>query len=203
MQGEPEFCVECGQTAVTEVVATVKHKVGSREVVIEQERHLRCGHCGTISYRGAMLEESQHAIAAALRRQDNLLTPDELRAIRLKYGFTQAEMETLLSIGPKTWVRWERGKVVQSSAADQMIRQIDRSPDVVRDLMTRRGTHNPRTEEVLAAFDRRIEQRIADALDQRFPEVAADTLRSVARVAAVAARTSQRSFGQEEVRAGS
>ncbi len=191
MSGDTELCPECGQCAVTEVVAPVTHRVGRRDVVVERDRHLRCGHCGNISYRGDMLDDSQRAIAALLRQQDNLLSPDELRSVRLKYGFTQAEMEKLLTIGPKTWVRWERGKVVQSSTADQMIRQIAKNPEFLRDLMGNSGVRNETAERVLESVDEHVEQRITALLQQRFPNLTSEALRGAARIAAWEVRQSQ------------
>ncbi|CAK0768536.1 HTH-type transcriptional regulator / antitoxin MqsA [uncultured Gammaproteobacteria bacterium] len=195
-----DFCPECGQQAVAEMVAQVTHRVGQREVIVERDRHLRCGHCGNISYRGDMLDENQHAIAAILRKQDNLLTPDELRSVRLKYGFTQAEMEKLLTIGPKTWVRWERGKVVQGLAADQMIRQIAKNPELLRDLMTNSDIRNEAAEQVLVSFDETVERRIAEMLRQRLPEVASEKLQDVARVVATEVRQSQHGYGHKDAR---
>lgn len=186
-----ESCSECGQHTVTESIGRVVHRVGQREIIVDQDRHLVCGHCGNISYRGEMLDESQRKVASMLRQQDNLLTPDELRAIRLKYGFTQAEMEKLLTIGAKTWVRWERGKVVQSSAADQMIRQISKNPELLRDLMRSGGIRNDSAEKFLAAIDEEVEQRIAARLSENFPDLKHETLQAAARIAAAEVRRSQ------------
>jgi putative zinc finger/helix-turn-helix YgiT family protein len=146
-------CAECGGVQVHERVAPITHKIGRREVTVVADRHLSCPDCGNISYRGSMLSENQRAIAENIRREDGLLSPDELRAIRVKYGFTQAEMERLLKTGEKTWVRWERGKVTQSQTADQLIRQIATNPQVLRDLAESGGVNNETAVRVLASMD--------------------------------------------------
>jgi putative zinc finger/helix-turn-helix YgiT family protein len=161
MAVETVSCSECGG-AVTERTARVVHQIGRREIAIEDDRHLYCAACGSVSYRGALLDESQRKIAAALRKEDGLLTPDELRAIRLKYGLTQAEMEKILTIGPKTWVRWERGKVVQSRAADQIIRLIASNPDVLRQLMNSSSIKNEKALSTLDQLDWQLRHRIVE-----------------------------------------
>jgi transcriptional regulator with XRE-family HTH domain len=87
-----------------------------------------------------------------------------LLEIRSKYSLSQSEIEKILTIGPKTWVRWERGKVVQGSAADQMVRLIAKRPEVLRELMRNAGVENLKTSEILEAHDREIEERMAAVL---------------------------------------
>ncbi|HEY1506572.1 MAG TPA: type II TA system antitoxin MqsA family protein [Stellaceae bacterium] len=154
-------CSECGGP-VMERTTRVVHHIGRREIAVEDDRHLYCAACDSVSYRGAMLDESQRKIASALRKEDGLLTPDELRAVRLKYGLTQAEMEKILTIGPKTWVRWERGKVVQGRAADQIIRLIASNPDVLRQLMNSSDIKNEKALATLDQLDWQLRHRIVE-----------------------------------------
>jgi hypothetical protein len=62
-------------------------------------------------------------------------------------------MEAMLSVGPKTWTRWERGKVPQSKAADTLIRVLADDSEVARHLMERAGIDNPAALEVFARID--------------------------------------------------
>src|SRR5258708_1018532 len=48
---------------------------------------------------------------AAVCRALGLLTPDEIQAIRERFGLTQAEFARLTGIGEATISRWERGRV--------------------------------------------------------------------------------------------
>ncbi len=178
-----DFCTACGNDTVSERIATVKHMIGRRDVVIDNDRHLYCSTCGNVSYRGSMLDENQQAIAVKIRTEDGLLTPEELKAIRLKYGFTQAEMEKLLTIGPKTWVRWERGKVVQSSAADEMIRQLAKNPEVLRDLMKTHHVQSDAAEQMLQSIDTDLERKMVERLGRRFPSLSEEVLADVAKLA--------------------
>jgi transcriptional regulator with XRE-family HTH domain len=70
------------------------------------------------------------------------LSAADLLNIRLKYGFKQTDMEAMLSTGPKTWTRWERGKIPQSKAADKLIRLIASDPEIAKQLMDQAGVVN-------------------------------------------------------------
>lgn len=59
-------------------------------------------------------------------------------------------MEQILSTGPKTWTRWERGKITQTKAADKFIRAIADDPYLARRLMRDAGVEDPEAEEVFA-----------------------------------------------------
>ena len=112
----------CGQVAVQLVVV-------DREVVADDGTHLgyrdalmACSSCGERYYTHDQSMASSRARAAALRQHAGLLTPDEIRAFREQYGLSQAQLESILRTGAKTVVRWERGTVCQSRAADQLLR---------------------------------------------------------------------------------
>jgi HTH-type transcriptional regulator/antitoxin MqsA len=86
-----------------------------------------------------MADESFRRAAAAVRREDGLLAPDEVREIRTMYGLTQAALERLIGSGEKTVVRWERGSVAQNATADTLLRVLRDHPDVVAKLAEKRG----------------------------------------------------------------
>jgi DNA-binding transcriptional regulator YiaG len=43
-------------------------------------------------------------------RHMGLLTPDQIKALRMRLGLTQPQISELLQIGEKTWTRWETGR---------------------------------------------------------------------------------------------
>ena len=100
--------------------------VGRRQVVVDDER-MRCTECGEEFYLPGQLDATGRRAAEQIRREEGLLFPDEIRAIRQRLGMTQAEFEQLLGTGPKTVVRWERGTVSQSATADRLMRLVDAS----------------------------------------------------------------------------
>jgi len=110
---------------------------GSRRTTFEDE-YYECSDCGEKFYTGAMADESFRRAAAAVRKMDGLLAPDEIREIRAMYGLTQAALEKLIGSGEKTVVRWERGTVAQNATADTLLRVLRDHPEVVTKLAEKR-----------------------------------------------------------------
>ena len=106
-----------------------------------------------VSYVGDQISRHELAVAAKIRELDGLLSAEELRRIRLKYALRQTDLEAMLSVGPKTWTRWERGKIPQSKAADTLIRVLAENPEVARRLMEQARVDNPAATAVFAAID--------------------------------------------------
>ena len=117
------------------------------------DRRTVCRSCGQVSYVGAQISEHELAVAAAIRDIEGLLSATEIQNIRLKYRFKQTDMEQMLSTGPKTWTRWERGKVPQSKAADKLIRLIGEDPEIASRLMEIAGVINPEAEAMFAQIE--------------------------------------------------
>ena len=166
-----ERCLACGEpSSVEEQVLPFKVESGGKSTVI-QDRRMVCGSCGNVSYVGAQISEHERAVAAAIREMEALLSANELQHIRAKYRFKQTDMEQMLSTGPKTWTRWERGKVPQSKAADKLIRLITEDPDVARRLMEQAGVVNPEASAMFAKIEadaRRISRAAIHAELRRF-----------------------------------
>jgi HTH-type transcriptional regulator/antitoxin MqsA len=112
---------------MTTVRETAEIKIGNRGALVEVERS-RCHDCGEIIYTPEQMDAAQTAAAEKIRQEDGLLSSSEIRSIRAQYGLTQAQLERLLGVGPKTVVRWERGTVFQSRTADELLRIISSIP---------------------------------------------------------------------------
>jgi len=85
------------------------------------------------------MRAAQVALVEELRRREDLLSPAAVKAIRAKFSLTQAELENVLGVAPKTVVRWERGTVCQSRAIDQLLRIADAVPGAFEFLARRAG----------------------------------------------------------------
>lgn len=156
-----DVCTVCGNISLTEQAVPFAFSHGAKDCIID-DRQTVCGSCGTISYVGEQIGRHELAVAAKIREVDGLLSAGDLRCIRLKYAFRQTDMEAMLSVGPKTWTRWERGKVPQSKAADTLIRVIADDPEVARRLMQKARVDNPAALEVFVAIDKDT-KRLAEA----------------------------------------
>lgn len=122
-------CLKCGVTAVHERwVDEAVERNGKIKFI--SDRQMFCGSCENVCYEGDQISEHERARADAIRELEELLAPDELFHIRTKYRLEPTDLERMLSTGPGTWRRWERGKIPQSKEADTMIRFIADDPRV-------------------------------------------------------------------------
>lgn len=143
-------CSICGGHAVlVEELRTLK--MGDRPVTF-MDRLYRCERCGEGFFTfGGMLDDSFRRATAVIRAEDGLLVPDEIVALRKKYGLTQAQLERLIGAGEKTVVRWERGTVAQNKTADTLLRVLIDHPEVVAGLKRQNGIAKPARRRASAA----------------------------------------------------
>lgn len=137
MTTHAETCFVCG-APMSLVREYEQMQMGSRSAKVEVER-FRCDSCGEMFVTPDQMNRAQRTLASHLRRQEGLLEPGQIQQIREKYGLTQAELEALLGVGPKTVVRWERGTVFQNKATDQLLRLIDAVPAAFEFLAREQG----------------------------------------------------------------
>lgn len=125
-----ELCPICdGPTE--HVTEERKYRIGSRSAQVLDE-FWRCEACGEELYSPGQLANTQRRAAEAIRIQEGLLLPDEIKALRQHLGITQRQLELLIGAGEKTVVRWERGTVFQNRATDSLLRVIRAFPDAAR-----------------------------------------------------------------------
>jgi len=63
-----------------------------------------------------------------------VLSPEEVRAIRERFGITQAEMETRLGVGKDAVRGWESGKRRTPGPASVALRLLDRLNSAKKDI---------------------------------------------------------------------
>lgn len=155
-----ERCSLCGGRA-SQVRDRVNFAIGRRSVPVEVEL-FRCSDCGEVFYTPQQMQAAQRSASDEVRRQDGLLSPSEIRAIRVQCGLTQSEFERLLGVGPKTDVRWEKGTVFQNKSTDTLLRILREVPEAVSFLADLRqvkcarpekGTAPPWRDSRLVSFD--------------------------------------------------
>lgn len=66
-------------------------------------------------------------------RQQGVLTPAEIRALRNGYGMSRAAFARVTGFGEATLARWERGEVIQNASNDSLLRMLE-DPDVMERL---------------------------------------------------------------------
>lgn len=96
----------------------------------------RCGECGEVSFDAASAKRYAAAgdalVLAARTRQGA-----ELRAIREKLGLTQQQAAALTGGGHNAFSRYERGEVAPMSAVVNLLRLLDKHPELLKDVTPR------------------------------------------------------------------
>ena len=130
------YCPICGtQHDIEYIEKSVICKIKNEEVECLQKYYV-CREMGEeIEFEsGKMANENLLAIKDAYRKKKGLLTSSEIKAIREKYHFTQAELATILDWGEVTITRYET-KQIQDDAHDDILRMIADDPKKVYDYL--------------------------------------------------------------------
>ncbi len=134
MYKQGDLCPICG--AGTIKVERKKESFEYKGQVLTLELTVySCNVCGESFYDNEEMRKHQKTIKDFQRRVDGLLTSDEIRQIREKYGLSQRELARILGIAEKSIAKYEAGFVSQSKAMDNLLRVIERFPDVLSYLM--------------------------------------------------------------------
>ncbi len=92
----------------------------SHVLIVPGVTWLECEDCGEIT----LDDQAMSVVETAQRKARGLLTPEEIRALRVRLAKTQEGMSELLGIGEKTYCRWESGSYIQSEAFDRYLRLL-------------------------------------------------------------------------------
>ncbi len=80
----------------------------------------RCSSCGV----EFLDHEAERVKQEALCRHFGVLTPWEIREIRLRHGLSRAGFAKLTGLGEATLGRWEAGALIQTLANDRYLRLL-------------------------------------------------------------------------------
>ena len=118
-----DTCPRCG-TMMAERRSALKVPVNGEEVSVPSAQHLRCPKCDEVVLRFAESRRLQEDAIALYREKHGLLSADEIRAIRERFGLTQSQLANLLHLGANTISRWESGRNVQTEAMEMLLRLL-------------------------------------------------------------------------------
>lgn len=130
-----DACPACG-TKMVEKRGVLRLPVNGEEISVPSAVHLRCPKCGELVLRFRDAKRLHEDAIAIYRKKHGLLSADEIRAIRGRFGLTQADLGRLLRLGANTVSRWESARNVQTSAMDillRLIRDLPGSIDYLRE----------------------------------------------------------------------
>ncbi|MBN1982643.1 MAG: type II toxin-antitoxin system MqsA family antitoxin [Chitinivibrionales bacterium] len=103
-------------------------------MIIANATWQHCAACGET----IIPNDLDQAIDRERYRRLGLLPPEEIRRVREKTGLSAVKMSNLISVGEKTYTRWENGHSLQTKASDTLIRLIDKNPEEFASLAAER-----------------------------------------------------------------
>ena len=109
--------------------------VNGEAMEIPDAAHLRCPRCGETLLRYEDWRRLDERALDLYRSKYGLLSAEEIRSLRERLGFTQADLARLLRLGGNTISRWEAGRNVQTAAMDillRLVRDVPASLDYLR-----------------------------------------------------------------------
>lgn len=111
--------------------------VNGEEVTVPSASHLKCRGCGEVVLRFQEAKRLHEDAVAIYRRKHGLLSADDIRAIRERFGLRQSDLAHLLRLGANTVSRWESGRNAQTAAMDMLLRLIRDVPGSIEYLRER------------------------------------------------------------------
>ena len=132
------LCPECMRMTEYDVVERPDMFEVRGERITVDARVAVCRTCGEDIGLGELDDATFRAAYAIYRARHDLLSPEQIKAIRTKYGLGQKAFARLLGWGDVTLARYESGSL-QSASHDQALRLAE-DPDTVRKLMERNAS---------------------------------------------------------------
>lgn len=134
------------------------------DVTFEADAYV-CPHCGleagTVQTAGGI----QRAIADAYRKKTNLLTGEEIKALRKGRGLTQQDLADLMHIGIASIKRWETG-LIQSRSMDQALRMHLHGEICIDEYAGDREFSIQRVKLVIRTIEKKLRKRLLKKTDK-------------------------------------
>jgi HTH-type transcriptional regulator/antitoxin MqsA len=127
-------CAACGEARMGKFNGedfSVSH--GAMVTEVKGLSGWRCGACGEVEF-DAKSARRYAAAGDALVLQQRLSDSAEIRRIRRKLGLTQASAARLTGGGHNAFSRYERGKAVPLPAVLNLLKLLDRHPELLTEL---------------------------------------------------------------------
>lgn len=144
------YCHHCDQEVEYELQSGgFPIEVRGKSIMVEGTRAF-CKSCGSELFHPKFDMENQEKAFAQYRTLEGILSPEEIRTIRLQYHLNQREFSRLLGFGEITISRYERGSL-PTPAQNHIIKESAK-PAKMRELLELNGQKVP--EEVFVRLQR-------------------------------------------------
>ena len=143
-----KICLQCRKMVETEVLEREEtYKIKGEDVKVNSRIPV-CVECGAELWDDEMSNETIKEAYRVYRVRHDLLTPEEIHAIRDQYGLSQANFAKILGFGDKTVTRYENGSL--QDEANNSLLFLCRNPANFRALLEKNGHKIPTSEKYKA-----------------------------------------------------
>ncbi len=125
---ENKLCPCCMEEHDVQTVLVDAHEIFKDESVDYKAEYFYCNQADEYYTDEAMCSQNDIRMKDAYREANGLLTSEDIREIRSKYGISQKDFCILLGWGEKTITRYE-GHQVQDKAHDAILKKLDQDPE--------------------------------------------------------------------------
>lgn len=119
-EGAKTQCPSCDGDHVTTTLEEQRFTYGTGDDAVELKAQVPVHHCTDcdIDFTGSFAETLRHK---AICEHLGVMTPDEVAAVRKRYGLSRADFAKITKIGEASLARWETGALIQNAAHDQFL----------------------------------------------------------------------------------
>jgi putative zinc finger/helix-turn-helix YgiT family protein len=117
---EGSVCPECGHVEMETRWENCPFSYGSGADAVEIVVRLPVRKCRQCSFE-FFDEEAEDLRHEAVCHHLGRLTPEQIKALRGKHGFSRVELARLTGLGEATIARWERGELIQNAGNDSLL----------------------------------------------------------------------------------
>ncbi|MBN2697134.1 MAG: DUF4065 domain-containing protein [Bacilli bacterium] len=129
-----KFCHACLKEHEVDTVAVTEESIFRGKPVSFQAVYDYCSNLDQLLETEELIKINQLSLIDAYRKEVNLLTSDEIRRIREKYGVSQKDFSEILNWGEVTIIRYENHQI-QDQAHDEVMRKIGTDTQWFKELL--------------------------------------------------------------------
>lgn len=134
------ICTECGSKLVRVDTPLIEELRGEEFTVKGIERY-ECPECGNYELDLDMMDKLSASIWEQYRKKHRILSPEQIKKIRINLGITQTDLEAMLCVSHPTVSRWETGMFVPSMQSNRELELLRDCSDSANYLMSKAEIH--------------------------------------------------------------
>ena len=127
-----KYCPYCDKEHDVQIIEEKSECIVKGFQVDYVEKNYFCDVCGEGFCDGELEDINLMSARDAYKKENNLLTSNEIKSIREKYKLSQSDLALILGWGEVTITRYET-KEIQNKNYDDVLRQIDANPYLLYD----------------------------------------------------------------------